>query len=755
MKKYSIKRLLQIFGWCSLASLATAMEKDSFKRNYESLQSAGQETNLQLNEEERSPKRARRRLSLEEMDVFLLGQEQEQQARETSKTIVSLDNAGQKTLLSLSYDLPNELLFQILKLLPKSDLKENARLVSSAWCQVATELLSKSTQTLIKTRKDLKKFLHRHADGRLVNPYKLSHLAIDFLPDEKFLNVLKDLTPPIDTITVAAPTEWNQEQDKIETAKSLLENYPNLNLRFHYERYYTADYNEKPLIFALYGWNSNDLSQLWNSLGNSSSLFPTSAQSQMLSSLATHPTACCPWNLDRFTSWPFYTNYSIICEDEQARTINESKLPLYIEKVIKFINDTSHLRTLSLKKWPLGSLPPQTLISLVETLGKHPNLTSLDLRYTNLERNEENIRILSRLFQLNTGLVSVNLLGMEFSSSQISILSQALTQAKSLKYLKLDYSDDKHGTTSGIAALIPTNGMMVKLDFTSNHMVAKILFPWLLTDLRIHKDVSVDSVQALLKIISAAPNFQKLDLTDGHYGDAIGTEIATLVKTNRTITSLKAGQNRFSQETAKLLAEALASNTVLRKLELFTSPLGSKGIRFLAKALRKNRALQWLDLSCTMEENENEAAKLKAVQAMACALTHNTTLKVLNLAHNSLLETDIAIFLTSLTTNHTLESLIVGPFENDTPIMDVLELVLKTNKSLEYIELLRRFNMEEDDEDEWVETLEQTVGENTTLRCLAVRMSSEDLDDSTIISLTDRTKEMEERKPHLYIIATE
>lgn len=669
-----------------------------------------------------------------------------------------------QTPFSLLSNLPTELLFSVLEWLPKSDLRENARLVSSTWYQLSSEILSKSIQTLIKTPKDLEKFLRRRTDGRLINPFKLSHLAIDFLPDEQTLNVLKELTPPLTTITVAAPTKWNQEQDKIEATKSLLKNYPNLKLRFHYRAYYTADpYKKfsKNESHKLYNWTEKELKQLWDSLGNPLNIDPTPSQSQILRSLADyeHEVSVGDLEFQDPDDDPFFTNISIIDSTigEDTKYVSseeqyqEDFLP-QIQDIIKFINSRCFLTTFSLKGWPLYCLHPQDLRLLVKSLKRHPNLTRLNLSNTGLGAREEDARILSKLLFSSNRLVSLNLSGTEFTSVGISILGQALIQAKSVKHLKLNYITEESDRLLEIVALMPRNNATVKLRLSNNPIIDQIFLPSTLTNLSIDANIKVESLQILLKGLSTASNLRKLNFNNGGYDDTIGTEIAALLKVNRTITSLKARHNKFSQETAKMLADVLTSNTRLKKLDLSSNPLGSKGIRFLAKALTKNRTLRSLMIPTTIEEDK-DTAQLKAVQALSHSLTHNGTLKHLDFSYNFLSDSHIAIFLTSLTINHTLTSLIVGPFEENIPIMDILKLVLETNRSLEFLELLSDFNPRAEDVEEWIETFEQALAKNMTLRCLAVRLL-EDMNNQVFNDVGRRFIKIQRGKPHLKIIIT-
>ena len=95
------------------------------------------------------------------------------------------------------------------------------------------------------------------------------------------------------------------------------------------------------------------------------------------------------------------------------------------------------------------------------------------------------------------------------------------------------------------------------------------------------------------------------------------------------ITYLKINNCRFSDEEAKLLANALKNNTTLLEFYIDRNQIGAEGAKALANALGKNTTL--LDFSLGNNQIGDEGAK-----ALAIALEKNTTLMRLELYNNNI-----------------------------------------------------------------------------------------------------------------------
>mmetsp|Transcript_790 Transcript_790/g.2176 ORF Transcript_790/g.2176 Transcript_790/m.2176 type:complete len:414 (+) Transcript_790:38-1279(+) len=109
--------------------------------------------------------------------------------------------------------------------------------------------------------------------------------------------------------------------------------------------------------------------------------------------------------------------------------------------------------------------------------------------------------------------------------------------------------------------------------------------------------------------------------------------LGRMMRTNTTIMELYLGKHRMRDEGVRQLVEFLLENQVLRVLDLRCNELGAEGAYHLGTLLAHGSALISLNLSCNrLGEKDN----VEGARALAQGLSHNTTLKHLDLNHNDL-----------------------------------------------------------------------------------------------------------------------
>lgn len=102
------------------------------------------------------------------------------------------------------------------------------------------------------------------------------------------------------------------------------------------------------------------------------------------------------------------------------------------------------------------------------------------------------------------------------------------------------------------------------------------------------------------KLTPGACQLKELGLAETSVTDAGIAEIARLLETNTTLTSLNLNGNKnITKEGWTKLSQALAKNTTLRNLSLDFCHLTDDGVAILSKGLRFNEALRSLELECT------------------------------------------------------------------------------------------------------------------------------------------------------------
>jgi len=92
------------------------------------------------------------------------------------------------------------------------------------------------------------------------------------------------------------------------------------------------------------------------------------------------------------------------------------------------------------------------------------------------------------------------------------------------------------------------------------------------------------------ELINDITPIRHLSLQHNHMGPAQATQIAALLRSNRTIAILNLANNDIGREGAEALAEALKENKCLCALNVSRNKLGDAGIAVLAKVLLRCKA---------------------------------------------------------------------------------------------------------------------------------------------------------------------
>ena len=139
------------------------------------------------------------------------------------------------------------------------------------------------------------------------------------------------------------------------------------------------------------------------------------------------------------------------------------------------------------------------------------------------------------------------------------------------------------------------------------------------------------------------------------------------------------GENLGNAE-AKMLADALQSNTSLTYLNLSYNQISDEGVRVLASALRTHPSLKRLDLQGNQISDEG-------VKALANGLRTNMKLEYLSLESNQIGDDGVKALARSLQANTILQSLILHSNQIGNEGVKALANALESNTSVEIVSL--------------------------------------------------------------------
>ncbi|CAF4190827.1 unnamed protein product [Rotaria sp. Silwood2] len=139
--------------------------------------------------------------------------------------------------------------------------------------------------------------------------------------------------------------------------------------------------------------------------------------------------------------------------------------------------------------------------------------------------------------------------------------------------------------------------------------------------------------------------------------------------------------NNFIETTGiELLANALRSNVVLKRLSLKGNRAGLKGVEYLAKALLTNTTLEVLEL-------QTNCIPDMAATYLSDMLRHNRTLKDLFLGYNDIESRGMEVMANCLDNRSNLEILSLPGNRIDDKCVKALDKMLNNNKKLQQLDL--------------------------------------------------------------------
>lgn len=173
----------------------------------------------------------------------------------------------------------------------------------------------------------------------------------------------------------------------------------------------------------------------------------------------------------------------------------------------------------------------------------------------------------------------------------------------------------------------------------------------------------------------------RLGIEGSRFGNLAAAAFKRALQSRDTkVTHLDLGNTSMTSSCAKILAEALQSNTTLARLDLSSNGIDPGGAAAIANALKSNQTLTHLQL------RENQIGDAGAARFSHCLLS-NCTLVYLDLIRNGIKCSGAAAIAQALKSNETLTHLQLGWNDlGDTGAMEFAD-TLQCNKALVFLSL--------------------------------------------------------------------
>ncbi|XP_078059021.1 NACHT, LRR and PYD domains-containing protein 12-like [Mustelus asterias] len=273
---------------------------------------------------------------------------------------------------------------------------------------------------------------------------------------------------------------------------------------------------------------------------------------------------------------------------------------------------------------------------------------------------------LASALSTNRSLIDLNLSGNKLGDSGVKLLSVALRNPDcKIQKLHLRGNALTDSCAEDLASALSTNRSLIDLDLGNNKLG--------------------DSGVKLLSVALRNPDckIQKLHLNANALTDSCAEDLASALSTNRSLIDLNLGYNKLGDSGVKLLSVALRNpECKIQKLHLRGNDLTDSCAEDLASALRTNRSL--IDLYLGVNNLGDSGVKLLSVAL------RNPECKIqeLDLYRNALTDSCAEDLASALSTNQSLRILNLGFNSFTDQSVPALRRLILTCSSLEEIELL-------------------------------------------------------------------
>lgn len=255
------------------------------------------------------------------------------------------------------------------------------------------------------------------------------------------------------------------------------------------------------------------------------------------------------------------------------------------------------------------------------------------------------------------------------------------------------------------------------------------------------------SIQTIAKKLEHNTIVKHLNVKDSYIKDTGVQALAEMLQTNKTLTRLDVSESRISPEGAKILAKALTTNNTLTHLDIRKNRISTEGVLALVAMLETNTSLTTIDIDThgmdktirkeTEKKIKNYLARNRelAFNAFLGRIGNNqltsedmTEEGELLLIGRKLTDTHIQALAKALSTNTTVKRIYLDNKEITDTGLRSLASTLQTNNTVTYLNLSNN-NIS----DEGAQALVKMLETNTSITTLNLRKNN--IKKSTLASI--------------------
>ena len=318
-------------------------------------------------------------------------------------------------------------------------------------------------------------------------------------------------------------------------------------------------------------------------------------------------------------------------------------------------------------------------------------LTHLDL--SRIWVSGEGIEALSEGLRRNCSLTHLKLRECGICDAEAQTLANGLVTNCTLTHLDLMKNAIGSCGAEALADVLHCNCTLVYLDLRDNHFgdsVAEAFAHVLQSNCALVHLNFKKCYECLFKNQCIQHSVDNLS-NDGQVemiGPSGASALARALRLNCSLTYLNLELNWIEDSGAEALGEALQTNCTLTHLYLMSGAIGDSGAEALSKALQLNCTLTSLDLHC------NRIGDLGAEALATTLLSSGTQLRQLNLSNNMICSSGVTAFAKALQSNTSLTRLALGSqylpgacAGIDSSGAILIAAALKSNRTLTHLDL--------------------------------------------------------------------
>jgi len=239
-----------------------------------------------------------------------------------------------------------------------------------------------------------------------------------------------------------------------------------------------------------------------------------------------------------------------------------------------------------------SGLSIDSIVALASTVRIHSTLTTLTLRYANLD--DLAVSTLCEALKVNKSVETLDLEGNSISPDGAKAIGLMLNTNKSLKHLILKENQIGDRGLQHIASALQTGShpALETLDLTHNGI----------------ESAGAEAFAQTIGTASALPNLPELSFDDNNIGNTGAAALVNSCQNNPAVKTLKFQNNKITLDGVIAISRALQTNSTIKRIYLGSNVWTPDANKHLLDTILINRSLEFIEFSSYRLESSDLAS---------------------------------------------------------------------------------------------------------------------------------------------------